>query len=206
MAKDDETKESAEGGGGKKKIIIIAIPVVLLLAAAGWFFFLKPKDTGVPEPLPHPVPGAVVTLDPITVNLAASHFLKLGMALQPTATALEVDGAKALDLAITQFTQMTIDELSTDEGRDKAKEELVARVKLSYLPHGTELVDAIGSTGESSGSSESDSEASSSEESAAAEEEIHINELSAEEAIEMADSLTVQADVYDIYFTEFVMQ
>ncbi len=65
---------------------------MLLLAGAGWFFFLKPKDSGVPEPLPHPTPGSVVTLDPITVNLAGGHFLKFGMALQPTASAHTTDG------------------------------------------------------------------------------------------------------------------
>jgi flagellar protein FliL len=214
MAKEEEVKDEAEAaGGGKKKLIIIIVPIVLLLAAAGWFFFLKPEKSGVPEPLPEPTPGAVVTLDPITVNLAGGHFLKFGMAIQPTATAHEVDGAKALDLAINEFSQKTIDELSTAEGRNKAKEELVARIKLTYLPHGTELA-AVTSSEESSGSTEKDKheeedeETHSEKESEAAheEEEIHLEELSAAEVIKLADSLTVQAEVYDLYFTEFVMQ
>lgn len=211
MAKEEEAKDEAEAaGGGKKKLIIIIVPIVLLLAGAGWFFFLKPKDSGVPEALPEPTHGAVVQLDPITINLAGGHFLKFGMALQPTATAHEVDGAKALDLAIGEFSQKTIDELSSAEGRNKAKEALVARIKLSYLPEGSHLADVI--SVEESSDSAHDEEESTDEEHAGEEgeaeghAEINIAELSAAEAIKMADSLTVQADVYDIYFTEFVMQ
>jgi flagellar protein FliL len=212
MAKEEEAKDEAEAaGGGKKKLIIIIVPIVLLLAGAGWFFFLKPKDSGVPEPLPEPTHGAVVQLDPITINLAGGHYLKLGMALQPTATAHEVDGAKALDLAIGEFSQKTIDELSSAEGRNKAKEELVARIKLSYLPEGSHLADVIAVEESSDSGHDEEEEKSSEEEDSTATdeehaEEIHIEELTPAEAIKMAESLTVQADVYDVYFTEFVMQ
>ncbi|HST81978.1 MAG TPA: flagellar basal body-associated FliL family protein [Kineosporiaceae bacterium] len=211
MAKDkEEGKDDAEEkGGSKKTLIIILVPVVLLLAAAGWFFFLKPDKSGAPEPLPHPTPGAAVTLDPITVNLAGAHFLKFGMAIQPIAGAHEVDGARALDLAINQFSQMTIEELSTAKGRSEAKKELVARIKLTYLPHGTVLSD-VTSTKDSGSDSEKESESEHKEESETEAEgehhEIDIEELPAAEAIELADSLTVQPEVYDVYFTEFVMQ
>ena len=229
MAKEEEAKDETEvKGGGKKKLIIIIVPIVLLLAGAGWFFFLKPKDSGVPEPLPHPTPGAVIKLDAITINLAGAHFLKFGMALQPTAEAVELDGSAALDLAIAQFSQMTIEELSTAAGRDKAKKALVARVKLTYLPHGTILAD-VTSTAAAEPAEEGKEHAEKEEEHAeetvtketkkaateepATEEEhatgdhgIKISELSDAEAIALADSLTVQADVYDVYFTEFVMQ
>jgi flagellar protein FliL len=218
MANDKEEKDDAEGkGGGKKQLIIILVPVLLLLAGAGWFFFIKSDESGVPEALPHPTPGAAVTLDPITINLAGAHFLKFGMALQPIASAHEIDGAQALDLAINQFSQMTIEELSTAKGRSEAKKELVARIKLTYLPHGTVLADvATLPESDSDSDSEKDSGSEHEEESDHKEgaesseeeghEEIHIEELTAAEVIEMADSLTVQPEVYDIYFTEFVMQ
>ena len=62
---------------------------------------LKPKGDASRAPPPKPKPGAVVKLDPITVNLAAGHFLKLGLSLQASADAGEdVSGAKALDAAI----------------------------------------------------------------------------------------------------------
>lgn len=223
MAKDEEAKDDAEAaGGGKKKLIIIIVPIVLLLAGAGWFFFLKPEDSGVPEPLPKPTPGAVLTLDPITVNLAGGHFLKFGMALQPTATAVSPDGSAALDLAISQFSQMTVDELSTAAGRDKAKAALVARIKLTYLPLDTVLSEATTipesaiSDGEDTGGSAEDEETTSSKKTKSTksttsdagetEPEIDISGLSDADAISMADALTVQAEVYDLYFTEFVMQ
>ncbi len=236
MAKDKDKEEKDDdeaSGGGKKKLFIILLPVLALLAAAGWYFFIKSDESGVPEALPHPTPGAAVTLDPITVNLAGAHFLKFGMALQPIASAHEIDGAQALDLAIGQFSQMTIEELSTAKGRSEAKKELVAKIKLTYLPHGTVLADVTTDShsdeeeeeeekesdhgkeaekdadhgeeaekeadhGEDSGSEKSGEEAG--------HEEINIAELTAAEAIKLAASLTVQPEVYDIYFTEFVMQ
>ena len=44
-----------------------------------------------------PKPGEVVTLEPIQINLAAGHYLRIGIALQLTAKAHEADGSKALD-------------------------------------------------------------------------------------------------------------
>ncbi len=110
------------------------------MLAAAWFFVLRPKDdsSGAAKELPAPVAGTVVPLDSITVNLAKGHFLKVGIALQPTKDVAEApDGSKALDQVINVFSNMTIDQLSSTEGKDAAKKELVARVKLAYLPEGT---------------------------------------------------------------------
>jgi flagellar protein FliL len=118
-------------GGGRKKLIIILV-AVLLLAAGGYFVVLKPK-TGKPAPPPKPVPGAVVKLDAITINLAGGHFLKLGLSLQATVDAGEdVSGAKALDAAIDLFSNKTIKELATRDGRENAKAALVKRVSDLY--------------------------------------------------------------------------
>ena len=69
-------------------------------SAAVYQFVLAPKGAKAAAP-PKPTPGAVVKLDPITVNLAGGHFLKLGLSLQASADAGEdVSGAKALDAAI----------------------------------------------------------------------------------------------------------
>jgi flagellar protein FliL len=82
---------------GKKKLVVIAL-VLVVGAAAGWWFFLKPS--GPTEP----VPGEVMTLEPIQVNLADGHYLRLGLALQLSADAHEADGSKALDAAIDLFS------------------------------------------------------------------------------------------------------
>jgi flagellar FliL protein len=72
--------------------MMIAPVLVLVLAGVG-FFFLKPS--GAPEKKPAPVPGAILQLEPQSVNLAGGHFLKLGFALQATkAAGEELDGAR----------------------------------------------------------------------------------------------------------------
>jgi len=193
MAKGDDA-EDGEGakGGSKKKLLIIALPVVVLVLAAAWFLVLKPKDdaSGAAVVLPEPVPGVIVPLDSITINLAAGHYLKLGIALQPIDAATDIDGSLALDKAIAVFSGQTIDELSTAEGKDAAKEELVNRIKLAYLPH-AEITH---------------------EEIVAANEEItggkvtEDDQLTADQVAQRVEELTVQTWVYDVYFTEFVMQ
>ncbi|HET9657805.1 MAG TPA: flagellar basal body-associated FliL family protein [Kineosporiaceae bacterium] len=130
-AKSGEAEE-ASGGGGKKKLLLIAGPLVLVIAAAAvYFLFLKGGSSSAPKKVVHN-PGAVVKLDPITINLAGGHFLKLGIALQPEAGATELDGSKALDVAIELFSNRAITELSTTEGRDKLKAELVEKVSEAY--------------------------------------------------------------------------
>jgi flagellar FliL protein len=190
MAKDDEKEATEAKGGGKKKLILMVAPVLILVAAAGWFFLLKPSSAGAATTLPDPKPGVVVTMDATTINLSGGHFLKFGLALQPTASAKAVDGSIAMDLAINEFSGMTITELSSSAGRNAAKDELLARIKLAYLPEGkvTEKETAAADEKVSNGKAKTDAE------------------LTAAQAIKRADALTIQADVYNIYFTEFVMQ
>jgi flagellar FliL protein len=131
-AKADEAK-----GGGKKKLILIIVPVVLLAAAAAaWFFLLRGGGEAAAEEEKEPehTPGVVVRLDSVTVNLAGSHYLKLGLALQQDHALGEesLDGAKALDAAIEHFSGMAMDELATAEGREHAKAELTELVAEAY--------------------------------------------------------------------------
>lgn len=135
MAGTDDTPakdEAAAKGGGRKKKILMLAPVVVLLAGVA-FFFLKPKDAAQAAVKPKPVAGTIKELEPITVNLAGGHFLKLGLALQPTkAAGEEVAGAKALDLAIELFSNRTVADLASKEGREKAKKLLVKEVAEAY--------------------------------------------------------------------------
>jgi flagellar protein FliL len=116
--------------GGRKKIIIIALVAVIAVAAA-YMLVLKPKDKSAGPP--KPTAGAVVKLEPITINLAAGHFLKLGLSLQASADAGEdVSGAKALDAAIDLFSGRTVESLAGRDGREKAKAALVKEVADRY--------------------------------------------------------------------------
>lgn len=92
-----EAEAVEEAGGGRRRIIMIAV-VVLVLAAAGWWFLLRPSGPAEPEP------GEVMTLEPIQVNLADGHYLRIGIALQLSADAHEADGSKALDATIDLFS------------------------------------------------------------------------------------------------------
>lgn len=131
MAKDKKQDEKKDGKGAepakksKKKLIIIA--AVVALAIGGGAYFLL----GSSEPAP-PEPGKVLALDAITLNLADGHFLKMKLALQATADATgELDGSKALDLAVDQFSNLAVADLS-NEGRAKHKAELRKEVIEAY--------------------------------------------------------------------------
>ncbi|WP_033345990.1 flagellar basal body-associated FliL family protein [Catenuloplanes japonicus] len=135
MAKDEKAPEGdAPKKGGRRKLIIIIVAAVLLLGGGGGGAFMLLKGGSSEETAaPAPEPGAVVSLDPVTINLADSHYLKVGIALQATATAHEEpDGSKALNLAIDQYTNVEVSELQTAEGRAKLKEELTEKIKEAY--------------------------------------------------------------------------
>jgi flagellar FliL protein len=121
-----ETAEGADKGGRKKKLVILVL--VLAIAGAAYWFLLRPK----PEPAPEP--GEVVAMEPIQVNLAGGHYLKIGIALQLTTTAHEADGSKALDATIELFSGRSMDELTRSESREKIKHELDE--ELEHLYHG----------------------------------------------------------------------
>lgn len=117
-------------GAGKKKKLIVMLLVVAVAAGAGWWFFLKPKGPAGPE---KPKPGVVVTLEPITINLASGHYLKLGLSLQQSAKAHEeAEGSKALDLAIELFSGRSINDLADKEKREHLKTDLIKEVAEAY--------------------------------------------------------------------------
>jgi flagellar FliL protein len=135
MAKDDKTTDATPTKtGGKKKLIIILIAVLALAGGGygGYLIFAPKKATAEPAP----EPGVVSILDAITINLADGHYLKLKMTLQATADAAEApDGSKALDIAISLFSNRNQADLLSNEGRDKAKAELVAKIVKAYTEH-----------------------------------------------------------------------
>ncbi|GAA4738693.1 hypothetical protein GCM10023350_23800 [Nocardioides endophyticus] len=125
-AEKTETEEETSGGGGRLKKIAIVVVVVLLVAAAAWWFVLRPKPEKAPEP------GEIVTLDSTQINLTGGHYLRLGLALQLTTDAHEVDGSKALDAAIDLFSGRTMASISQPVRRDELKAKLVHQLDESY--------------------------------------------------------------------------
>jgi len=132
MAKKKAATEGEAPEKSKKKLII-GIVVVLLVAGLGYKFMGK-SSGGAAAAKPKPEAGAVVKLDPININLAGGHYLKLGLALQATKAAGEEapEGSQVLDSAIALFTNRTMADLSTEASRDKAKAELAADAAKQY--------------------------------------------------------------------------
>lgn len=132
MAKDKAAADGAESPKKSRKMLIIIVLAVVVLGGGGagaYIMFFK----GGAEEVKAPEPGLVVALESITINLEDGHFLKISIALQATADAHEEpDGSKALDLLISQFSNKSVAELSTNEGRDEQKKELVEKIKKAY--------------------------------------------------------------------------
>jgi flagellar FliL protein len=113
----------------KKKLIIIAVVALVLLGGGYKMLGGKKKDAAPPPPKP----GAVLALDAITINLSGGHYLKLGLALQATKSAKEdLDGSKALDLAIVEFSNRSVAELSSNKSLAKLKADLLKKVIKAY--------------------------------------------------------------------------
>jgi flagellar FliL protein len=125
-----ETDEAPAKGGKKKLLLIVA--VVLVAAAGAAYFFLFSGGSASAET---PVPGAVLTLEPVAVNLAGGGYLKVGVALQLVEGAggeggTTVDGAKATDLVISTFSQAQPADVTG--ARDALKEALQKKIVEAY--------------------------------------------------------------------------
>jgi flagellar FliL protein len=134
--KDEAAAATADGAeakpaGKKKKLLMLVALVFMVAAGAGGYLMLG--GGGGAEEEPKPEEGAVLELSSITINLSDGHYLKIGLALQATADAHEEPaGAKALDLAIDQFSEYSMAELSSGEGRREAKAKLLEHVEEAY--------------------------------------------------------------------------
>jgi flagellar FliL protein len=106
-----------EKKSGLKKIVVILVVLLAVGGGAVWFV-LRPK------PVEAPKPGEVVSLDPIQINLQGEHYLRIGIALQLTATTKEADGSKALDATISEFSGLSIAQVNDPKKRAELKKEL----------------------------------------------------------------------------------
>lgn len=124
--------EAAKAKAGKrkpsKKIVII---LVLILAIGG---FVGSKKF-MPAKAEAPQPGDVVIMDPTTLNLAGGHYLKVAISIQVVAGKATKDtfaSSQAAQLVIQEFSDRSVDSLSSNAARDKLTTELKARIKKAY--------------------------------------------------------------------------
>lgn len=138
----DEGEEDEDGGGGKKKIVMA---VVGLAALGGVYqFVLKPAPppedlAAVTEPVEEaPVEGEIVELEEMILNIGGETdgFLRVGLAivldeLTPAAE-FELESAIAKDVAVQYLSSLDKQQLRSDTGRIKAKDELTVLIREAY--------------------------------------------------------------------------
>ena len=127
QAPAQDAADGADGPKRSKKKLIMIVVAVLAIGGGGYWFFLKPAP-----PASAPKPGEVVTLEPIQVNLAASHYLRVGIALQLVEGAAKVDGSKALDATIEEFSGLGMEAVNDPAKRATYKKELEKQLHERY--------------------------------------------------------------------------
>lgn len=108
MSKDATTDSDEDAPKSKKKLFLIIGVAVLALAGAAYFFLFPGGESAEAA-----VPGEVLQLEPVAVNLAGGGYLKIGVALQLVVSdaggsshnVSGPNGAKATDLIISTFSQ-----------------------------------------------------------------------------------------------------
>jgi flagellar protein FliL len=122
-------KGKAKGKKSKKKIIIVTV-VVLLLGAVAKFTVLAPSGSAADA---KPVPGQVVAMTDMTLNLAGGHYLRIKLALQTVeGTPEELDTSEAAQAVIDQFSDRPVAELTGEAARSKARTELLGKLQKIY--------------------------------------------------------------------------
>jgi flagellar FliL protein len=122
---NEEEVEAAKPPRNRNKLLVILVAVLALGGGAYWFA-LKPTPAGPPQP------GVVVKLDPIQVNLAAGHYLRVGIALQLVEGVKEADGSKALDATIDEFSGLAMDDVNDPAKRATYKKALEKELAHRY--------------------------------------------------------------------------
>ena len=127
------TRQAAEGAEApkksKKKLIIIVLAVLLLGGggAGAYFMFFKAAARRRRSARAGRGRGAG---DASPSTWPTGDFLKVSIALQASADAAqEPEGSKALDLLISQFSNKSVAELSSNDAREEQKKELVEKVR-----------------------------------------------------------------------------
>ena len=142
--------DAAAGGKAKKGNLVPAIIIAVGLIVGGKMMggggSAATTTTVVEATTTTALPGPVVKLDPITLNVSDGRFLRVGLSFQlsaeagagghgeakPDTTDAAGEYARALDLAIDVLGGQDYAELVTPEGRESAKKELVEKLKHAY--------------------------------------------------------------------------
>jgi flagellar FliL protein len=157
--KSEQTETDADDSGGKGRLIVTAV-LCIGLAGAGFVLGGRLASGGdaeaasteaeaevAPEDL-EPVVGGIVGLDPVNVNLADGHYLRIAIAIAlsedyvhtvsgggghgAAATEIPFETAPASDLVLGTFSGRDMTELATNEGRETARQDLLHGLENYY--------------------------------------------------------------------------
>lgn len=128
-------QETRGGGRGMRIVPVLAgVLVVVALALAAAVFLLARGDQAAQSGDPGaPAEGAVVAVEPVSVNLADGHYLRVGFSMQMTAEAGDgVDTARAQDTVIALYSGRKAEDLADGDQREQLRGELVRQLSEAY--------------------------------------------------------------------------
>ncbi len=132
IAAKEPTAPEPEAKKGRRGLLVVIAVLALAAVAAAVYFFLPRGDAGADDQGPEP--GVVVDVDPVSLNLADGHYLRLGFALQLTADVGEElpETSEAIDIAIALFSGRTVAEVSDPATRDALKVQFAEQLAQAY--------------------------------------------------------------------------
>lgn len=145
MADDDDAKSPKDEKAAKGKSNLVPAIVLAVGIAAGGYFMGGSSEKATDDKKSEeeaPKPGEIATMEPLSVNLADGHFLKVGVAVV-LAEGIEPGEfqkgkiALAKDMLIDRLGGAEMETLTSPEGRKALKEELSTKAKEIYVDEET---------------------------------------------------------------------
>lgn len=160
---DKKKADGEESGGGSKRLIVMGA-LCAVIAGAGFVLggrmggggeaVAEVTEAVEEEKLPTDTIDEIVELEPMNVNLADGHYLRLAVAIgishhseedaaasdsggghgstEETTDEPSIPTAPAADLVLTTFAGRSIETLATPEGREAARHDLHAGLEAFY--------------------------------------------------------------------------
>ncbi|MEZ5321067.1 MAG: flagellar basal body-associated FliL family protein [Microthrixaceae bacterium] len=139
-AKKGKKAKKGKGDKGPRSNLVPAVILAVGMLGAGYLLGPGSGDRAAasgPTTTEAPPVGEIAKVEPININLADGHFLRVGVGLQLVegVTAAEFEkgpSAKASDLLIAELGGTDMSRLTTAEGREEAKKTLKQHLKHTY--------------------------------------------------------------------------
>jgi len=139
MADDDDASEKGKKEKGGKSNLVPAVVLAVGIAVGGYFMGGSsdaPAGSTATTTVAVPV-GEVATMDPISVNLADGHFLKVGVGVQldeatPSAEFMKGPISRVKDLLIENLGGRNMADFATAPQREQIKNDLKDKAKKMF--------------------------------------------------------------------------